>query len=72
MKKAIILIVCCVVVSSCAAHRDKLAKCSADENPVRATAYYESQKQPSVRVFEAQEKLAAGADCGAMRPVNQF
>jgi hypothetical protein len=72
MKKAIILIVGCVLISSCAAHKDKLAKCSADENPVRATAYYELQKQPSVRMFETQEKLTAGDDCGPMRPVNQF
>lgn len=72
MKKAIILIVGCVAISSCAAHKDKLAKCSADENLVRATAYYQSQKQPSVPMFEAQEKLAAGEDCGPMRPVNQF
>ena len=72
MKKAIILTVGCVVISNCAAHKDKLAKCSADENPVRAAAYYESQKQPSVPMFEAQEKLAAGGDCGPMLPVNQF
>jgi hypothetical protein len=72
MKKAIILIVGCVGISSCASHKDKLAKCSADENPVRATAYYESPKQPSVPMFEVQEKLAAVDDCGPLRPVNQF
>ncbi|PSH60913.1 hypothetical protein CU103_25460 [Phyllobacterium sophorae] len=72
MKRAIILIVGCVGISSCAAHKDKLAKCSADENPVRATAYHETQKQPSAPMFEVQEKLAAGDGCGPMRSVNQF
>jgi hypothetical protein len=72
MKKAIILIVGFVGISSCAAHKDKLAKCSADENPVRATAYYESQQQPAAPMFETQETLGAGDDCGPMWPVNQF
>jgi hypothetical protein len=61
--------VACVALGGCAGHKERLAKCSADESPVTATAFSEEQKTENAGVIVVQQMAD---ECGPMRPVNQF
>ncbi|MCO5067013.1 MAG: hypothetical protein M9924_21845 [Rhizobiaceae bacterium] len=65
----ITIIACATVLSGCAGYKERLAKCSADENPVGALAYGEKPETGNAGAIVAQQMTD---ECGPMRPVNQF
>jgi hypothetical protein len=62
-------VACAVLLGGCAGHKERLAKCSADENPVGALAFAEEKRLTNGGVITVQQMTD---DCGPMRPVNQF
>ena len=72
MKAAYRLIAVCALASSCGTGKERLAKCSAGENPVEASAYYQAERPASTNPFAIEAKRLIGHGCGPMRPVNKF
>ncbi|RFC64821.1 hypothetical protein DY251_18710 [Mesorhizobium denitrificans] len=62
------LLACLIALAGCAGHKERLAKCSADENPVGELAYGQ-QPGPSTGGIIVQQM---SDECGPMRPVNQL
>jgi hypothetical protein len=60
---------CLIVLAGCAGHKERLAKCSADENPVGALAYAQDLGRGDTGGIIVQQMTD---ECGPMRPVNQF
>lgn len=65
MRYCLLLLAGCAVFSGCAGPKERLAKCSADENPVGLAAYAGTTPQRA-------NPLTDHGDCGPMRPVNGF
>lgn len=66
---SILLAACLIGVAGCAGPKERLAKCSPDENPVGELAYGEDSNTKNAGVIIVQQM---SDDCGPMRPVNQF
>ncbi len=65
MRLVVLALIGCAAFSGCAVPKEKLAKCSADENPVGLAALSGTEaKRP--------RPFAAFNDCGPMKPVNSF
>ena len=62
-------VACVAFLGGCAGHNERLAKCSADENPVGALAFAEEQRPTNSSAVAVQQMTT---DCGPLRPVNQF
>lgn len=66
---SILLATCVIVLVGCAGPKERLAKCSADENPVGELAYGEDSNAKNAGTIVVQKM---SDECGPMRPVNQF
>lgn len=69
MRVVVVLALSCAALTGCGGKYEQLAKCSADENPVPALGYGAT---PRTTAAEVAVDGAVKADCGPMRPVNQF
>ena len=63
------LLACVIALAGCAGHKERLANCSADENPVGELAYTQDQSPKNASGIIVQQMTD---ECGPMRPVNQF
>jgi hypothetical protein len=63
------LLACLIALAGCAGHKERLAKCSADENPVGELAYARDPGRWDAGGILVQQLTD---ECGPMRPVNQF
>ena len=69
MMRTLVLILLGATLYGCAGKTERLAKCSADENPVPALSF---TAKPSPGPHEHALAQVIADDCGPMRPVNQF
>ena len=63
------LLACLIVLGGCAGPKERLAKCSADENPTGELAYGQDPGAKNASTIIVQQMTD---ECGPMRPVNQF
>jgi hypothetical protein len=63
------LLACLILLAGCAGQKERLARCSADENPVGELAYGQDSSARNAGTIVVQQM---SDDCGPMRPVNQF
>jgi hypothetical protein len=63
------LLACLIALAGCAGYKERLAKCSADENPVGELAYAQDPGRRDTGGIVVQQMTD---ECGPMRPVNPF
>jgi hypothetical protein len=63
------LLTCVILLAGCAGQKERLARCSADENPVGELAYRQDSSARNAGTIVVQQM---SDECGPMRPVNQF
>jgi len=63
------LLACLIGLGGCAGGKERLASCSADENPVGELAYGQDPAANNAGEVIVQQMTD---ECGPMRPVNQF
>ncbi len=63
------LLACLIALAGCAGHKERLAKCSANENPVGELAYAQDPGRRDAGGILVQQLTD---ECGPMRPVTQL